>query len=366
MTTVPFLSAGSTDRNFRFDLPGKTPDVVFCDGKCSNSEPLDTDSGGGKWMYDETAKSFGFDPKTARQNPEQDAKVQSRLADTIDALLSDVKAGKGIASQHGDFSRHLGSVSRAADEAQTAGLQREQLNRLASMPGASILGTAERRAAVQTVINAEMKVLSAKPEMKAAAEGAMLIGTVGALAYSDRPLADQPLTARTEPATKPAPQNEPERPPLTPAAIALDIDQDGKLQCKELGMFQPDPGYASYSRNVQAYQDKITGHPGQDFVIKGEATRPDGCKDDAIQQRPVITEAKADQGEPLRTPKEWGEDAKIRIRDQGKKQADLADKYGVGIEWHVQTEVDTGIIRGLFEKGGIETPVINTPMPKVK
>jgi hypothetical protein len=89
-------------------------------------------------------------------------------------------------------------------------------------------------------------------------------------------------------------------------------------------------------------------------------------KDDPIQQRPVITEAKADQGEALRTQKEWGNDAKTRIRDQGDAQAKLAAKYGVGIEWHVQTEVDTKIIRDLFSDRRVETPVINTPMPKVK
>ncbi len=347
MTILNILGRGAAaaikpaaDRSFKFDLPGTIPDVTFCDGTCSKAIELDTSTGGGKWMYDEAARSFGYNPTTARRNPEQNAKVETRMYTTINAGIDAAKArgNKGSSVEwHSQFRSSLGAERQKTEQAQTLKLNEQA--RLASLPGASVLADPTIRGAVQGIVNIELRALKLlKPELAVAAQSGLAAGAVVALIAADRRERISIIPDQLDRGTL---DNKPEQKSLTPLALPLDTDKDGKLLCKEIGDWVPDTG--SHTANSLAYQDYVTGVPGADFHVKVpelNKVKFDGCKDQAVG--PILLEAKAKQGSLL-DPKPASFMAEV-IKNQAINQNNVAIALGVPNEWHVQTN---GIIRRL-------------------
>lgn len=153
--------------------------------------------------------------------------------------------------------------------------------------------------------------------------------------------------------------------PIPEAARALDTNGDGRLQCREVGRWAPDSGYGGYSPNAQIYQDYISRHPGQHFVVP-DAQRPrgvtafDGCTDTPVGAH--LTEAKADHGGILQA--RWGDQARAGILEQGVAQQRLARALGVTNDVQAQTSGDASTIRGIYLNSGVTTPVLHNPGPR--
>jgi hypothetical protein len=368
MSIIPALARAGADRHFRFDLPGKVPDIVFCDGTCANAKELDTHNGGGKWMYDEAARSFGFDPKAARQNPEMDAKVVARLDQTIDQLIADAKNGtpKSAVAWHSSFRNYLTQVTRDEESKITAALNQKQIETIAALPGASTFADPAVRGAMYEFVAMEQRVLTATaPQFGKAAQVGTALGTGATLAIASTFAPDAPVEPQTKPADETQSEASTVRTPLNAAAAALDANKDNKLQCKEIGTWVVDTGFDSRSANAKAYQNFISGRPGMDFEVPRKGLNPinfDGCKDTPLG--PLLLEAKAKHGEVLTGG--WS-DAPGKIADQGFEQDKAAGAIGVRNEWHVQVAEEADIIRNILERDAkVQTPVHHTDMPIVK
>ncbi len=348
------------DRYFRVRLPNGLI-VVFCEGVCANSVDLDTKSGGGKWMYDQAARSFGFSPIAARSNPKQNGAVMLRLNETINAWIGAAKKQKPrkIVSWQSHFRSILVSVTRNSESAATANLNAQQAA-LAKLPGASTLSNPAVRGGVHLAISLEQRLLGiTAPHLAAAAK--MGLSTGAALAYvaaSDRNPLGKPHEATHADQNK----NPQPGPRLNPAAAALDTDKDGKLQCLEIGKWKPDTGYHP-TNNSRAYQDYVSGFPGTDFQthpIYGKQVKFDGCRTGS-DGRALLLEAKANYGNLLGG--KWSKAELKTIPEQGIRQHRAATLLGVRNEWHAQSENDTKVIQQIFkDKAEIPTPVIHTPM----
>jgi hypothetical protein len=100
------------------------------------------DGGTGKWMYDQTAKSFGFDPAAARHNPKQHGQILGRLGATLDRLIAQEKAGhggSGIAAQYSNFRSALGVETRTAERGELATVSQSHLATIrANYPGSAV------------------------------------------------------------------------------------------------------------------------------------------------------------------------------------------------------------------------------------
>ena len=365
MTMLSTLAAAATDRNFRFNLPGTVPDLLFCDGKCPNAKELDTNSGGGKWMYDQTARSFGFDPKTARQSLDQDAKVMARLGETINHLIAQTKSGgaPSLASQHSDFRSALTQITRTEDAKIKGALTPQHLATLAALPGAATLSDPAMRGAVQAAVTVEQRLLTvAAPPLGEAAKAGSALGVVATVALAEALSPDVPLGPQAKPVDAAQADDSSKPTALNPAALALDANKDGKLECKEIGNWVVDTG--RHSANSRAYQDYVTGKAGYVFHVevtfKSASVKFDGCKDEAAG--PLLLEAKGDHGNVL-DPMGF-DGAQVAIVRQAKFQNEVAVNLGVRNEEHVQTEKDTVAIRSLFDFNGIPTPVVYDPMSK--
>jgi hypothetical protein len=350
------------DRIFKFDLPGTVPDVRFCEGECKDSKVLDTNNGGGKWMYDEAARSFGFDPKTARQAPDQHVKVEGRMYAAIENAIEavKVKGEKTGVEWHSQFRSSLGKERQKNERAQM--MQLNEQARLASLPGASIMSDPTVRGMTQGLVTTEIRALSIlRPELGAAAQTALSSGAVLALLAAKQSASIAP---NGESLDSTPPENNPKQKPLTALALPLDIDKDGKLQCKEIGDWKTDN--ANHTANSRAYQDYVSGRPGTDFRVKVPAYNDinfDGCKDKT--EGPVLLEAKAKQGSLL-DPKPLDFMPK-KIAEQGRRQHNVATALGVTNEWHVQTKKDFAVIREILDdEAKLPTPVIYDPTPVIK
>jgi hypothetical protein len=370
MSNVSLMVASSADRNFRFDLPGKVPDILFCDGKCTNAKELDVNSGGGKWMYDQAARSFGHDPTAARQWPELNAKVMDRLSQTIDGLIADAKNGGAPTpvEWHSSFRSQLTQVARAEDSKITGSLHQHQLEKIAALPGAGILSDPAVRGAVHIAINAEQRVLTnAAPQLGAAARAGSAAGTLATVAIAEFLAPDAPPVAGDKPAEAPKSDATTQRPALNPTVALLDVNKDDRLQCKEIGIWVKDNGFDSRSVNSKAYQDFISGKPGMDFevntpVMQSGKINFDGCKD--MPAGALLLEAKAQHGAVLTGG--WSS-APAQIADQARKQDQAAKALGVQNEWHVQVKEEAATIRIILEHDvQVKTPVHHTDMPIVK
>jgi hypothetical protein len=378
MTTglLASVAAPSSDRNFKLTAPGEAP-VIICDGDCINSKSLEESikSGTGKWMYDEAAKSLGFDPRLARKNPDQHDQVMTRYSATIDRLIADQQNQTGkAASFHTAYRSNLAQVARdgtnkaanAREIPVTEGLNQKQLQQVASLPGASTLADPTARAAVQKAIDIEMKLLSASPHLQKAAQAGLAAGVVGTVALAEYLAPDAPTATDAKPTPTPESTAEPHKPEnkfqLTPAAAALDLDKDGHLKCVDIGVFVIDNG--RHSVNSEAYQGYVTGKPGMDFHVKTDVKENpikfDGCKDEPAGPR--LLEAKADHGNVLH-PMAFSS-AIDAIKAQGNSQSDAANRLGVPNEVHVQTEKDHRVIRDAYAAEKLATPIIHDPYPE--
>jgi Restriction endonuclease fold toxin 5 len=313
-------------------------------------------------MYDEAARSFGFNPKTARRTPDQNTKVMDRMYTSINDAIAAAKAkgGKTSVEWHSQFRSSLGIERQKDERAQTAKLNQQA--QLASMPGASIMSDPTVRGISQRLVAAEIRVLNvAKPELGAAAQTALSGGMVLTLLAAEQ-LAS--ISSIGEALDNPPPEKSPDQNLLTPLALPLDTDNDGKLQCKEIGDWKTDN--ANHTANSRTYQDYVSGRPGTDFNVKVPAYNDinfDGCKDKA--EGPVLLEAKAKQGKLLDPkPRKFMTD---KIADQGQRQHNVATALGVANEWHIQTEKDHAVIeKVLNDKAKLPTPVIYDPTPLIK
>ncbi len=150
--------------------------------------------------------------------------------------------------------------------------------------------------------------------------------------------------------------------PIPIAARALDTNNDGRLQCREIGRWAPDPGYAGYSANARAYQDYVSGRPGQHFVVtdvqrSSGVTAFDSCRDTPVGAH--LSEAKADHGVVLSAP--WGARAREGIGEQGVAQQRAARTLGVTNDLQAQSRTDRDIIAGVYRSNGVTTPVLHNP-----
>ncbi len=368
MTILNILGRGAAaaikpaaDRSFKFDLPGKVPDVTFCSGTCSNATELNTSTGGGKWMYDEAARSFGYNPTTARRNPEQNAQVETRMYATINATIDAAKARGnkgGSVEWHSQFRSSLGAERQKTEQAQTLKLNEQA--RLASLPGASVLADPTIRGAVQGVVNIELRALKLfRPELVVAAQSGLAAGAVVALIAADQ---REKISAIPDQLDRGTLDNKPDQKPLTPLAMALDTDKDGKMVCKEIGDWVPDTG--RHSPNSKAYQDYVTGKPGTDFHVPRLDKMPlkfDGCKD--TPDSPLLLEAKGMHGAVI-----TGDfsDEPARAAKQGTEQMNVAKALGVRNELHVQMKEEVGVFEKIYRGADVTTPVKHVPMPLIK
>ena len=307
-------------------------------------------------MYDQAARSFGFNPVTARRDPEQHAQVETRMYVTINAAIDVAKAKGGKSSSvewHSQFRSLLGTERLKSEKAET--LKLNQQARLASLPGASTLADPALRGVVQTLLTAEKRLLAlAGPEVPIVAEVAGKAGAMLALLAAEH-MAQSAIDLGVSP--------EQERKQLTPLALSLDTDNDGKLMCREIGEWKVDRG--NHSANSRAYQDYVSGRPGTDFNVKPPAFREinfDGCTDRA--DGPVLLEAKGNHGGVL-DPMKF-ENALDKIKQQGIDQDRAAKALGAANEWHVQTDKDHVVIKDLLESAKLPTPVFYDPTPVIK
>ncbi len=353
-------SAATKERSFKFDLPGNVPDIRFCDGPCKDSKELDTNTGGGKWMYDQVAQSFGYNPKAARSSPEQNNQVLVRMYAGINAAIDATKArGKTVTSVewHSQFRTSLAAVRDKHERSTTQTLNQQA--RLASLPGASALADPAVRGVVQAAVNLEVRALGAvRPELAAAAQTGLTAGATIAFLAADQLAALIPQTTDPKPNDTPSPEQK----PRTPLAVALDTDHDGKLLCREIGVFVKEVRNEKDSINAYDYQAFITGRPGEDFhVVSATASsgnvKFDGCKD--RPEGPILLEAKADHGGLLGGG--WSKAETKNIPLQGKNQDEAAKALGVQNEWHAQTSNDQEVIKDIFKKRLIDIPVYHTP-----
>jgi hypothetical protein len=334
--------------------------VRFCTGTCKNAKDLDTNSGGGKWMYDQAEASFGYKPGSTRNNPEQRAEVETRMYASINAAIDAVKKnGKGSSVEwHSQFRSSL-SVTRNKEEQGERAKLNEQA-RLASLPGASIFADPKLRGAVQAIVNVEVAALNIlDPKLAMAAKAGLAVGNqIAIIAADQRTIPSPQATEKAD--TKPDEATKSEQKPLTPLALPLDTDKDGKLVCREIGVFVKDTG--NHTANSKAYQDYVTGVPGMDFhVVSTNApsgrVKFDGCKD--RPEGPMLLEAKGNHRTLL---KGWGSEAEKEIPKQGESQDKAAKALGVSNVWHAQTSHDQEAIKALFDDRGLSTPVYHTPM----
>jgi hypothetical protein len=354
------------DRVYTFDLPGNVPDVRYCTGTCKNAKDLDTDSGGGKWMYDQAEASFGYKPGSTRNNPEQRAEVETRMYASINAAIDAVKKnGKGSSVEwHSQFRSSL-SVTRNKEEQGERAKLNEQA-RLASLPGASIFADPKLRGAVQAIVNVEVAALNIlDPKLAMAAKAGLAVGNQIAIIAADQRTIPGP-TATEKADTKPNEATKSEQKPLTPLALPLDTDKDGKLVCREIGVFVKDT--TNHNKNSYAYQAYVTSRPDEDFhVVSANApsgrVKFDGCKD--LPEGPMLLEAKAQQGGLFKRKlltfiiEKFGR--------QAQSQHDAATALGVKNEWHVQTKKEHEGIKDIInDRAKLPTPIIFDPTPVIK
>lgn len=299
-------------------------------------------------------------------------------------FTSGIKPGSGIvqktqarqAAAQNVVSEHKQELAKA-ESAVTAKLNAQQLAshapaapnvsaetaKLANLPGASALSNPTARGVVQTIVNAEIRVMERiDPAMAVAAKAGLSSGMALAYVAAD---STNPLKPNDVANTKPDPAQDPESQPKLTGAPMPDADNKDDKSCAVIGEWVAEkPG--SNSKNVIAYQGYVTGKEGYDFhvktVVEGNV-KFDGCKDEITG--PVLLEAKADHGGLLSQQEAWSYAQKIGIPEQGPRQDSAAKEIGVRNEWHTQTENDRTVIEDIFREKAISTPVIHTPMPKV-
>ncbi len=154
---------------------------------------------------------------------------------------------------------------------------------------------------------------------------------------------------------------------LPRAGAELKSNEQNIRQCKDVGYWGPENGYAAREKtqpNANRYQDFINGNPGQNFYVTSAISKItvafDGCKD--TNTGAVLLEAKAKHPDIMGKEYYTGKDAH---RAQAKRQQDAAVEHGVKMEWNVQTARDTAEFIKIFApyRNINMIPVIHKPMP---
>jgi hypothetical protein len=334
--------------DFRINVPGGNKDGLnFCTGSCNNVPSLETavNDGDGKVMYDTVARTFGFDPKTVRQNPEAHDKVMGRLSRTIKAMIADHKANRGIASAHNSFRTAAAQIARAENELATAGLNNLQSAKsAANMPGASLLSNGQVRTFVQTSVNAQKTPLGPlPPHLKVAAVIGNGLGTVGTIAASQLTVPDikPEVTPKPDSTEKPTAKEQ-----VKTATLGLDVAEERKRDdsCapkngKGEWVVVNRGGVKDRDLDYQSQVTLIPRLPGKLMVeyevtsATGQKTVLDGC---AIwSPRKEGLDAKNGYDGLLKASIQSGLasfDVPGKLEDEARKQADVMEEHPV--DWH--------------------------------
>jgi hypothetical protein len=373
------------DRAFRIDVAGGDKDgLLLCDGKCSNARPFEQaiHDGDGKVMYDDVARTFGYDPKTVRQDPEAHAKVMGRLSRTIDAVITNYKENprtpSGIASAQNSFRAAAAQVARAEEQLETAGLNLKSAQAIANLPGASLLANGQVRGVVQTGVKVEMAVLGVvRPELKQAATSAIAVGTIGTIALGE-------LTApETMPEVKPEARSQEKNAAQEQVKVAT-LGLDEVQERKRDDSCAPDGGIGEWvvvirpqmSESALDYQRQVAltpRLPGKLLVeyevtsATGQSATLDGC---AIwSPRKEGLEAKYGHDGLLEASiksKSENFDVPKKLKDEAKLQARAMEDHP--IDWHHSSNkpetvavFQDAVTAGIREGGNMG--LVHTPEP---
>jgi hypothetical protein len=293
--------------------------------------------------YDMHARANGFDPTRIPAGSPEDRQVLADLTRTLQRVATEApQARGGVASQIETLRAQARQTVHQRQAEAATGLSGVTLAAAARAPGAAAAAELPPEAATAA------RIAIRHP---AAAAGFVVGAGVAISAGQFGRTAETPTAERDR----------------VDIRVAADTNRDGELQCREIGQWQPEAGYAARETinggNANRYQDYVGGRPGENFHVTAPGVRNvafDGCRD--IGQHAVLVEAKGDHGVLLSPHAIWS-DAPIGIEGQGRDQQEAATVLGVRNEWHVQTAHDTAAIAGIFTQVGIATPVLHDPMP---
>jgi hypothetical protein len=404
MSTVLLASAMAVgrDRNFKISAPGESP-IIICEGDCINSKSLESsiNSGTGKWMYDEAAKSLGFDSKKARRNPEQHEQVMRRYSAAIDGLIADQKRQSGkSANFHTAYRSNLAQVTReentkAANSREvpvTESLNQRQAQKIAALPGASILADPAARGVVQRAVDIEMKLLSASPQLQKAAQAGLAVGVVGTVALAEYLAPDAPANSTTDapPVADPADATELQKPEnkLQLAPPVEKLDEKGERQkdntCAPNGTIgewvvvsrnnglRNKEALADYQRQI-AHTPKLPGDLMVEYAVTnintGATVLFDGCA--TWDPRRQLLEATADNGSKYAAAdasksEAFRQGVSYDVKKQARRQHEIVGDVHP-VEWHVAEEKVVPIVKKGVEEGAKDADnfsVIHTPKSK--
>jgi len=351
------MSGSGRARAALADLGGGMSLAVCIKGNCANSITTEAmiaqpRNSGARWAFDEAARQLGLNPATIQRGSIDHARVTRVLDGLVDAIKDEALTGT-TTEVHGQVRAKITASIAAIAKLDAMGVTfREARAAAAAIGGAPTLSRS-------TTATLESSTAFARARVPGGAVAAAA-GTAAAIAA---------VKIAGSGAPEPTPKDKPK---LTPLAVPLDTDHDGKLQCREIGKWVTEDGYAArelISPNANRYQDFIGGHPGQNFRVidpsqKMGQTDYDGCRD--TPNGAVTLEAKGDHRGMI--DQEWYFAGKVGLVDQGRRQQDTANRYGVRNEWHAQTATDRAAIAGLFKTTNpeITTRVLHTPMSEIK